>query len=532
MNTLAYESLSLWSDTSETPKFPSLEADTQVDVCIVGGGIAGLTTAYLLMKEGKSVCVLEMGEIGCGQTGKTTAQFSNVLDNRYFDIEKYHGVKGARLAAQSHREAIEKVVAIVQKENINCDLERVPGYLYSEGDPRKNTLQKELHACHRAELRNVEWQKSLPLENLAGVPCLLFADQMQLHPLKYLNSLAQIIIAGGGSIYTRTHATQMTGGESAFVEVAGGHTVHCQAIVVATNSPVNDLVAIHTKQAAYRSYVMGFSVSKGSYPRAFFWDTLDPYHYVRLQNSSNENEDILVVGGSDHKTGQESNPEECFANLEVWARKTFPLIETTQYKWSGQVIETMDGLAFLGRNPLDKNNVFVITGDSGSGMTHCTIGALLITDLIMERDNPWTQLYSPSRIKARALPEFIRENANVAAQYADWIVPLERAEFKDLPRGEGKVFRHDLLPVAIYKEENDVVKFLSAVCPHLAGVVRWNNVEKSWDCPCHGSRFDCHGKVIEGPANSDLEVFVDEKAVAGEENNFRPFTENLEDFSG
>lgn len=502
------ETSTVWIDTEDSPQFLPLLESLKVDVCIVGGGIGGLTTAYLLMKEGKKVCVLEDFEIGGGQTGRTTAHFANALDERYFEIEKYFGKEGAKIAAQSHTAAIKKVSDIVQREDIQCELETVDGYLFAAEDDRPGILQKELEAVHEAGLTEVELVESSPINSFSTGPCLKFPQQVQLHPLKYINGLARCIVKGGGHIFTNTHVDEIQGGNKAYVK-ARDHIVECDSIVVATNTPINDLFAIHTKQAPYRTYVLGFKIPKASISKALYWDTLDPYHYIRIEGRGDH--DVLIVGGEDHKTGQETHPETCFAKLERWSRIRFPMIKDIVYSWSGQVMEPVDGLGFLGHNPLDKNNVYIITGDSGNGMTHCTIGGMLITDQIMGRKNEWENLYNPSRVNVLAAPEFLKENANVIAQYGDWFSIKPKAHLVDLPLGEGTVVRDGLKMVAVYKDPQGEVEMMSAVCTHLGGIVTWNKLEKSWDCPCHGSRFDCHGKVIEGPAFRDLKQIQDEQ---------------------
>lgn len=498
------ETKSVWQATALMPKFSPLSDNLNVEVCIVGGGIAGLTTAYLLMKEGLKVCVLEAFDLASGQTGKTTAHFVTALDDRFFEIEKMHGEDGAKIAADSHRVAIEKVEKIIRDEKIECDLERLDGYLFAKGDARVNVLEKELEAARRAGLVDVELMANSALGSFNTGQCLRFPNQMQIHPLKYLAALAKIITDRGGLIYTGSRVKEFHGGDLAFVKTESGHKVTARSIVVATNSPVNDLFAIHTKQAPYRTYVLGLKVPKGSLPTGLYWDTLDPYHYIRLEKSDSDLHEVLIVGGEDHKTGQDDYPEKRFENLERWTRDRFPMATDILYQWSGQVMEPVDGMAFLGHNPMDRNNVYVITGDSGNGMTHCTIGAMLISDQIMGRENRWEKLYNPSRILLRATPEFLKENLNVAAQYGNWFAAKAKPNFADLVAGEGTVFRDGLKMVAAFKNESGDVELMSASCPHLAGVVSWNGVEQSWDCPCHGSRFDAHGKVIEGPAVNDL----------------------------
>lgn len=495
---------SIWNETESMIQFSPLEQDIKVDVCVVGGGIAGITTAYLLMKEGKKVCILESSELCSGQTSRTTAHFVTALDDRYFNLEKYHGADGAYLAAESHTRAAVKARAIIELEDIDCEMKMLDGYLFAADDPRKNVLEEELRAAHRAGLTNVNLLDRSPLNSFNAGPCLRFPNQMKLHPLKYLKGVAQAFTKGGGKIYTHTHVVGVQGGEEAQVKTKNGFLVHCKSIVMATNTPINDLVVIHTKQAAYRSYVMGFKIPKDSIKDALYWDTLESYHYIRIE-ATNENHDVLIVGGADHKTGQDDHTDTHFDILQKWVLDRFPMAQELTYKWSGQVMEPVDGLAFLGRNPMDDDNVYVITGDSGNGMTHSTIGAILVTDQIMMRKNPWEDLYNPSRISFRSASHFLKENANVVAQYTEWVEAKASPDFDSLRLKEGLVYRHGLKILAAYKNEIGEIKFISAACPHLGGVVHWNNAEKSWDCPCHGSRFDAYGKVIEGPAISDLE---------------------------
>ncbi len=509
------ESISSWMDTIEMASFTPLATDIDVDVCIVGGGMAGLTTAYNLLQAGRKVCVLEGYEIGSGQSARSTAQFTYALDERYHKLEKYHGEKGARLAAESHEAAIKKVAEIVKKENIDCDLEKVNGYLFcsdekinysltSNREKCHEYLNKELDAILKAGLLDVYMTERIPLDSFDPGPALCFPDQLQLNPLKYLNGLAECIIKKGGKIFTNSHVTEIKGGEDAYVRLQNNHIVTCGSIVVATNSPINDLVAIHTKQASYRSYVIGLEIPKASVIKGLYWDTEEPYHYIRLEKKEGQNNELLLVGGEDHKTGQNNNPEHSYTRLENWTRKRFPDAGRVFYRWSGHVLNPVDGLAYIGRNPMDSDNVYVITGHSGNGMTYSMIGAMLITDQIMGKKNPWEQLYNPSRISLNSAASYIKENANTLAQYKDWFIEPQYDEIEHNIPGEGVVFRDGLQIIAAYKDLHGNLEFNSAVCPHLGGIIHWNSAEKTWDCPCHGSSFDCHGKVIKGPANMDL----------------------------
>jgi Rieske Fe-S protein len=306
----------------------------------------------------------------------------------------------------------------------------------------------------------------------------------------------------GGRIFNGTHATEIVGGDDAHVLTSTGASARCNYVVVATNTPVNDWVTIHTKQAAYRTYIIGARVPKGSVSKALFWDTPDPYHYVRLGEMADH--DVLIVGGEDHKTAQAADQDERFEKLVQWARQRWPMTGDIEYRWSGQVMEPVDSLAFIGRNPLDKENVFIATGDSGNGMTHGTIAGILITDLIMGRKNDWETLYDPSRKSLLAAGPFLKEDLNVAAQYSDLLTAGEVESVEQIPPGSGAVVRRGLIKVAVYRDKQGQLHERSAICPHLGCVVAWNKLEKSWDCPCHGSRFDALGKVTNGPALGDL----------------------------
>ncbi len=510
------QTTSIWMETAETPAQTALSENTEADVVIVGAGISGMTTAYLLAREGRSIVVLDDGPIGGGMTERTTAHLVNALDDRYYELERLHGERGARLAAESHTAAIDRIEAIVNEEKIDCEFERLDGYLFEPPGDSEQELEDELKAAHRAGLVEIEMVERAPIKDFDTGRCLRFPRQGQFHPLLYLNGLAKAIQRDGGRIYTGTHATNIEGGDNgARVETESEHVVTAKAVVVATNTPVNDKIAIHTKQAPYITYVIGARVPRGSVERALYWDTPDPYHYVRLESASEDNDggkdyDILIVGGEDHKTGQADDANERYAALEKWTRTRWPVIEGIEYRWSGQVMEPIDGLAFIGRNPLDSDNVYIATGDSGNGMTHGTIAGILLTDLIQGRENEWAEIYEPSRKTLKALPEFAKENLNVAAQYTDYVTPGDVDLTAEIKPGDGAILRRGLSKVAVYRDDDGTLHERSAVCGHLGCIVDWNSKEKTWDCPCHGSRFDAYGQVFQGPANGDLSP-VEEK---------------------
>ena len=365
----------------------------------------------------------------------------------------------------------------------------------------RDVLDKELEAAHRIGLTDVERVSRAPLERFDTGPCLRFPRQAQFHPLKYLNALAQAIEKKGGRIFNQTHAEEFKDGAPGRVTTSKGPVVSAGAIVVATNTPVNDWVAIHTKQAAYRTYVIGMRALKGPLTRALYWDTPDPFHYVRLQGVGDH--EVLIVGGEDHKTGQADDADERFDRLEAWTRERFPVAEEVDFRWSGQIVQSIDSLAFIGRNPGDKN-IYLVTGDSGNGITHGTIAGILLTDLVLARKNEWETLYDPSRISLRAASRFAKENLNAAAQYGDYATAGDVDRVGDIARRTGAVMRDGLKKVAVYRDSEGALHTCSAICPHLGGIVNWNSAETTWDCPCHGSRFDPYGKVLNGPANTGL----------------------------
>ena len=328
-------------------------------------------------------------------------------------------------------------------------------------------------------------------------------NQGQFHPLKYLAGLARAIVRHGGRIHCGSHVAEFEKKpRRPQVKTADKHTVTADAVVFTTNSPVNDWVTMHTKQAPYRTYVIAVRIPRDAVAPGLYWDTMNPYHYVRLAGDT-DGEPLLVVGGEDHKTGQADDLERRFGALLEWTRQRFPMAGDIASRWSGQVIEPNDYMAFIGRNPGD-DNVYIATGDSGNGMTHGTIAGMLIPDLILGVENRWAKLYDPARITARSAVPFVKENVNVAAQYVDWVTPGEVSSPDAIEPGTGAIMRDGAKKFAVYRDEAGAVHIRSAVCTHLYCIVDWNSVEKTWDCPCHGSRFDPYGRVLNGPAISDL----------------------------
>jgi glycine/D-amino acid oxidase-like deaminating enzyme/nitrite reductase/ring-hydroxylating ferredoxin subunit len=504
-------STSVWKTGQPTLTTSALQEDMEADVCIVGAGIAGMSVAYELGRAGREVVVLDDNAIGGGETAQTTAHLASALDDRYFILEQLHGREGARRAYESHDAAIGRIEEIVRVEQIACDFERVDGYLFLAPRDQPELLERELAAAARAGFHDAEQLARAPLSAFDTGPCLRFPRQAQFHPLCYLAGLAAAVVRQGGRIFTGTHVTEIHGTGAPHVVTSSGRVVKADAIVVATNTPVNDRVTIHTKQAPYRSFVIALQMPPSAMVPALYWDTGDPYHYVRLKAVDGDSA-LLIVGGEDHETGHRDDGRERFIRLETWARKRFRMAGPVQYRWSGQVIEPVDGLGFIGRNPGDSDRVFITTGDSGNGMTHGVIAGMLIRDLVLDRRNDWTQLYDPARKPIKALKNYARINLAVAGGYADWLKPGEVSSIDDVEHGTGAVLQRGARKLAVYRGEDGTLSICSATCTHLGGVVRWNSAEQSWDCPCHGSRFSPEGEVLNGPALHGLKRLDVEQA--------------------
>jgi glycine/D-amino acid oxidase-like deaminating enzyme/nitrite reductase/ring-hydroxylating ferredoxin subunit len=495
------------------------------DVVIIGGGIAGLTTAYLLSKSGQKVAVIEDGYIGSGETGRTTAHITHALDDRYYNLEQKHGLDGAHNAADSHTAAMHLIESVVKEENINCDFERLDGFLFLDPTDRIETLEKELEATHRAGITNTEILERAPIRSFNTGPCIRFPNQAQFQPLKYLRGLYHSIIKNGGQLFTETHAQEVN---SDNIKTDDGYTIKARNIVIATNAPIIDKMSkIYEKQDAYRTYVIGARIKKDAVPTALYWDTgnqnsenlVAPYHYVRIQkmnnNHFNKNDDLLIVGGEDHRTGNLSSDDDIvrrFSQLESWANDRFP-IEGIEYRWSGQIMEPHDSIAFIGHNPGDnRNNIYIATGDSGNGITHGTIAGILLTDLILGRSNPWAALYDPSRTPRKEpstksdegqSQEDLTDQSKQKKDKKSSDSEEEITSLENLKENQGIILQKK--KIAACKDHEGQLHTYSAECTHLGCTVTWNDSEKSFDCPCHGSRFSPAGNVINGPANTALE---------------------------
>lgn len=483
----------------EPPSFPALERSQSTDVCVVGAGIAGLSVAYQLIRRGLKVIVLEKRDVGGGETGLSSGHLSDALDDGFQNLARWHRQQGLKQAILSHRWAIDEIERIQQFENISCDFARLDGFLVRGEASPPESLKQELQALHEAGITEPRWLET-------GAPfdfgeAIHFPRQAQFNPLAYVYGLAKAIKDLGGEIHTHTPVIRIEEGPPTLVHT-DKHFILADQVVLATNVPFNNRIRVHTKLKPTRTYLIALKVPQNSLPPLLLWDTADPYHYLRIIHK--DHHDLLLVGGGDHKTGQNHHPDQQFKKLREWVEKNLKMTPPLAAQWSGQIIEPADGLAYIGRNPGSEENIFIVTGDSGHGLTHGTIAGKLIADLITLNKSPWQALYDPARASWRAENRIIENNLNTAAQYLDWVTPGEVNSEDEIAIGQGAILRMGAHKLAIYRESEEVVHRLSAVCPHMNCVVQWNQVERTWDCPCHGSRFDRTGAVLNGPAQNDL----------------------------
>ncbi|KPI43979.1 putative Rieske 2Fe-2S iron-sulfur protein YhfW [Cyphellophora attinorum] len=512
----------VWIHTEPYSKrvtFPQLSKDLDVDTCIIGSGIAGISTAYELVRQGKEVAVIEARNALSGESGRTSGHLASNLDDGYMAIAKKFGNDGARTAAESHDWGIQRVGEISRELKIDCEYRVLKGITVSQFEvgttdhkndvvtlKKETTLAKELglDANFDAEVRIGGWDGK-PDQRGGGVYV----------PQGILGWLDQQPNFQG---YSQTRATNVSekgitipvvhihlGSRGVTIETVNGHTVSCNDSVEATCVPVQKLSVI-AEMEYNRTYCIVIRVPKGSVEDCLLYDTAEVYHYVRL-TSCDEESDYLVVGGQDHAVGQEDEQEERYQELEKWTRDRFTKAGQVDYRWSGQIFEPMDFMAFIGKNS-GNDHRYIVTGDSGNGLTHGVLAGKLLADLITGKENPWSGVYDPRRkaTLATELPSILAHDVQINTQYKRFL-QSDIKDIEDLPVGQGGVLSATgKKPIAVYKDEQGNVTRRSALCPHMGGVVRWNPGEKSWDCPIHGSRFSKDGLQIMGPAAAGLKA--------------------------
>jgi glycine/D-amino acid oxidase-like deaminating enzyme/nitrite reductase/ring-hydroxylating ferredoxin subunit len=489
---------SLWSATAEVDEFPALEGDIEVDVAVVGAGITGVTVAHLLKREGKSVALLEMRRIGLATTGSTTAKLTLGHSMVYAKLSASHGSDAARLYAESNREAISQLNALAVDLGIDCDWEPASNYVYTESSGRLDELEEELEAMRRAGiLAELTRETDLPFP-VAGA--IRVDEQAQFHPLKYLAGLVARIPGDGSHVFEQTRATGVRSGETAMVETSSGR-VRARHVVVATQLPFLDRGLFFAKAHPQKSFAVSAEVAEARAPRGMYISIDEPTRSIRSAPSANGNRH-LIVGGESRRPGDEQGDEDAYRALNEFMRSEFGV--ASELHWSAHDYIPADGLPYIGRLRRGDERLHVATGFAKWGLTKGMIAARIITDAIVGRPNPWAALYDTRRWTPRASAKSLAvENGRVARRFVtDRIRPGSAGE--ELAPGEGAVIRAGLRHQAVYRDESGNTHVLSARCPHLGCIVAWSEADKTWECPCHGSRFAAEGGLLQGPATTGL----------------------------
>ena len=483
--------------------YQPLDEDIDTDVVIVGGGIAGLSIAYALSRSGRRCVVIERDLVGSTSPARPeSAHLAEALDGRYFRLENVYGTENATLVARSHSAAIQAIRDTIRYESIECDFQELDGYLSLHPSDKIKTLRQEFEATRRAGLPT-ELVSHAPGIRLRERISLKFPTQAQFNPRTYALGLSQAVLRYGGKIFSGTRAIDV---DTAGATTTGGR-VTANHVVVATSAPLST-VRIHVKQLAYRSYVIGMLVDKGRIPATLWWDTGDqhsvwsttPYHYARIQ-SLDDQHDMLICGGEDHRVTDPANDarsdEDYFNHLEAWAYDHFPAAEKVVHRSSHLRMEPIDSLGYIGRNPGD-SNLYIATGDAGTGLTYAAIAGLLIPDLIAGRRNPWEDLYNPSRTPVQVLGEFLGENRDPAYGYRDLRASADDSVEHALSNDEGAVIRIHGRRIAVYRDGEGELHAHLASCPHVGCGLRWNQLERTFECPCHATGIQVPGSKRPG----------------------------------
>jgi glycine/D-amino acid oxidase-like deaminating enzyme/nitrite reductase/ring-hydroxylating ferredoxin subunit len=491
---------SFWIGTTPETDYPTLGDGIEVDVAVVGAGITGITAAALLKREGKSVALLESKRIVRGATGYTTAKVTAGHGLSYGQIRKKHGDDGARLYAESNLAAIERIAQLCEEGGIDCDFERRANYVYAESDEEAQQVEQEVEVQRRAGLPvSLVRETPLPYPVAAAVR---MDDQAQFHPRKYLLALAATIPGDGSHVFEQTRVQTVKHGEPCEV-IADQGVVRARDVFVATHLPILDRGLFFAKTYPHRSYALAAPIDPGDAPDGMFINAGTPTRSIRTMRDGERL--YLNVGGNGHKPGAEDEPPK-YEELEEFLRRHWPSAGEVEYRWSTQDYMPHDKVPYIGRLRRGARHLYTATGYQKWGMTNGTVAALIVSDAILGRENPWAELYDAKRIKPlAALPGFVKENASAGLHFfADRLKAPEKRSAEDVAPGEGAIVGGRGRKTAVYRDEDGTVHALSPVCRHLYCHVDWNAAERSWDCPCHGSRYAADGRVIQGPATEDL----------------------------
>lgn len=489
---------SYWLKSLKKPSFPKLSGNPSFDVAIIGGGIAGLSTAYFLRNSGLKVTVIEAREICHDVTGHTTAKVTSQHNLIYDYLISNFGRGKAKLYGQAQEQAIAKIAEIIEQHQIDCDFVRDQNITYTVKDPEVETLHKEVLAAKELGLpASFSKTTELPFEVKAAV---IFENQARFHPLKYLYSLLKIILNSGVKIFEQTRVTNFTEGSPLSIETNNGPITAMNA-VIATNSPFTNKGQYYAKMSPSRSYVLCARLKNRAPKGMYITANTDEYTFRPIDGE----EKLYLIGGGPHKAGQADDVSKIYANLEKYAKETFDIEEIT-YRWSTQDNFTNDKIPFIGRLTPDNQNIYVATGFGGWGMTNATVAGMIISDLIQEKENSWHPVFDSLRKDPlKKAPYFIKQNTNVAKHLFSGFLSKKEKDINDIKPCQGAVINYKEHKTAASKDEKGEPKILNPHCTHMNCIVNWNNAERTWDCPCHGSRFYSDGEVYHGPANKKLE---------------------------
>jgi len=501
---------SFWNDDFHIAEFPALQGDHEVDVLVVGAGITGVTTAYLLKQAGCRVAVIDQQRVGGGETSHTTAHLTHVADTRLHELASTVGENAAHALWKAGRLAMEQIRDLTTELEIECGWSEVPGYLFAAED--RNAADEAPGLERDALLASKFGFEAHLLESdpFFGRPAVRFPNQAKFHPTRYLAALAKAIPGEGSQVFSKTSASGLEAEDHILRSDKG--TIRYGTLVAATHVPIQGAkgtfaaTLFQTKLASYSTYVIGAEIEPR--PEALFWDTDSPYHYWRF-DLREDGAGLVIVGGEDHKTGQQPDTEGCYEKLEKLLRQKIPTARPT-HRWSGQVVETPDGLPFIGEIG---ERQFLATGFSGNGITLGTFSAIMIREAITGHPEPWTEIFNPHRKRPAALWRYLRENKDFPLHFVKDHLAATMA-LEDIKPTTGAIVNIDGKKCAVSSDEQGNRTILSATCPHLGCIVQWNGAEKTWDCPCHGSRFTSSGDLIQGPAESRLETAESAQAPA------------------
>ncbi|KTD16047.1 FAD-dependent oxidoreductase [Legionella jordanis] len=494
--------ISLWKSISSRPSdYPHLNSDIEVDVAIIGGGITGVTAAMELSKAGKKVAVIESGQMGGATTSMSTGNLYVQTQPSYQRIASAFDLNTAKQVAHSRQMAIDYIEKNVRALEIPCHFSRRPWYGYSDAQ-KESYFSKEIETLKEMGL-DVEYISSLPLE-LKFKKAAVLQNQARFNPLQYVLSMAAELAKQGCLIYENTHVIDIKENKDDCVIRSKSGRITAQKLFMATHSPLG-FNKTQMFIAPYSSYVVAAYINRDEYPEGQFWGFTDNSFILSTHSVKEAKPEILLVAGSHHKTGQSQNMQGHIAEIEKYLHENFSVSEVA-FRWSAQHFQAADKLPYIGLASHSSKHSYMATGFFADGLTYGTLAGILVADHILNNSNPFFEIYQSNRSNLMSSIGFIsKENLNVMAQYAKDLPLAEETDFSSLPMGEGRVVEINREKCAVSRDSSNKLHIVSAVCTHMKCIVKWNNAEQTWDCPCHGSRFKPSGEVIEGPAMIDLE---------------------------